>query len=667
VVHSKKSVASTSGCSDGEHVEAPQLVRAWAAGGFVRTNAAFRQEVGFDDLELAAHPFIDWLAPDDRECVATTDDRRCHGRHRTRSGGWLPLVIDIAERQPGSIVMARCARAAEVSGLGGTDHDEITVRSTLDTIARIIEAQNPGYRCSILLVADGRFVSGAGPSLPADYNAAVDGHAIGPTVGSCGTAIYWNAPVIVEDIQADPLWRDLAALAATAGVAACWSYPFTSKRGRVLGALALYAPEPRSPTAEQLSRLEAAARLTGLAVERGLAEEALRAQRERELELEAKLRQAAKLEALGVLAGGIAHDFNNLLAIIQGNADYAQAVLPAGAQGITPMLADIIKASDRAAGICQQMLAYAGQSAVAAERVEVGMLLSELSDLMQSALSKKAVLEYVPFNRPIFVEGDENQLLQVVMNLVTNAAEALEDQAGTIVVRADTMRCDEAELRSIAPQLDLPAGDYARLRVSDTGVGMSAETMARIFDPFFTTKFTGRGLGLAAIRGIISDHRGLVQLESTLGEGTTFSVLLPLADAPSGDELVSEAPGLARPSKRVLIVDDEPDLRKILCELLRHADFEVLEAGDGEQAIELFREDPSAVDCVLLDLSMPKRDGREAQQELHALRPDLPIVVMSGVSEREVRRRFEGVSLAGTLKKPIAAAELIATMLAATA
>jgi two-component system sensor histidine kinase/response regulator len=262
-----------------EKLDGPMLVRVMDKGKFVRVNDAFKAKVGFDTAELAEKPFLDWIDPRDRTRVQTALDngeRLFSARHITRDGNSLPLRIQLADHEDGPFVLGRCAETPTPLEPGVARTAEATVSGTLDAIARIIEEQNPGYRCSILLVADGRFVFGAGPSLPADYNAAVNGYAVGPTVGSCGTAIFWNTPVIVEDIQADPLWTPLAALAKKAGVAACWSHPFVSSGGKVLGALALYSPEPRKPTAEQLSLLKAAARITGLAVERGRAEEELK-------------------------------------------------------------------------------------------------------------------------------------------------------------------------------------------------------------------------------------------------------------------------------------------------------------------------------------------------------------------------------------------------------
>ena len=338
-------------------MNAPMFVRSAPAGGFIRADARFCEEVGFSEDELASRPLLDWIDPGDRRVVVAALEvgrGACQVGFRTRDGGALPVHIQVTRHGDDTVALGRLVEVDEAPAEAAVQGEEDTVSDTLMTIAQILEEQTPGYKCSLLLVTDGRFVSGAGPSLPDDYNAAVDGYAIGPFVGSCGTAIYWNVPVIVEDIQADPLWAELA---AGAGVAACWSHPFTSRSGSVLGALALYAPEPRAPTDEQLSRLRAAARMTGLAVERGRAEEALRDQRARELELEEQLRQAAKMEALGVLVGGIAHDFNNVLATILMNAELALEMTPSTDELQEMMLRDIIGASMQAGGFCKQMLA----------------------------------------------------------------------------------------------------------------------------------------------------------------------------------------------------------------------------------------------------------------------------------------------------------------------
>ena len=642
----------------------PMIVRAVGAEGFIRVNDSFRERVGFSPEELAAKDFIEWIDPKDRSLLESVFEEKrggCRVHHKIRSGGWLPLNIHISDLGTDPIVLGRCVEASGKLHPGESE-DKATVSGTLGMIARIVEEQNPGYRCSILLVEDGRFVRGAGPSLPEEYNAAIDGYAVGPTVGSCGTAIYWNVPVIVDDIQADPLWVPFAALAKKAGVAACWSHPFTSTSGNVLGALALYSPEPRSPTAEQLGRLRAAARMTGLAVERGRAEEALREKRKRELELEEQLRQAAKMEALGVLAGGVAHDFNNVLSTILANTEFALELLPEGAE-VASMLEDVVEASRRAGQFCQQMLAYAGRGGLKTQEVEIGALLPELSSLVQAAVSKKASLEYALHEGEIFVKGDENQLLQVVMNLVTNAAEALGDNQGRITIASKIGSYTTETLRQLAPGEKLPAGEYVEISVSDTGCGMNEETRSRIFDPFYTTKATGRGLGLSAVKGIITKHRGVIRLTSEPGHGTTFTILLPtIAGKNSAKPKEEVARNGDTSRKQVLVVDDDPALRAILCKRLRHSGFAVLEASDGKLAVDIFCEHMDAIDVVLLDVSMPKLSGEEVHQQLRSQRDDVPIVLMSGFNEDEIIDRMSGERIDGTLQKPITAEKLMSTI-----
>jgi signal transduction histidine kinase len=640
------------------------IVRSAEAGAFVRVNAAFLEEAGFPEEELVAEPLLHWIEPSDRAALEAALDAghgSCQVGHRTRSRGTLRLELEVKEGEDGPVVLGRRLEPAEPPEPDVSPAIESTFTATLATIARVVEEQMPGYRCSILLVADGRFVAGAGPSLPDDYNAAIDGYAIGPFVGSCGTAIYWNVPIIAVDIQNDPLWASFAELARNAGVAACWSHPFVSGNGKVLGALALYAPKPESPTPEQLSLLRAAARMTGLAVERGRAEEALREKRRRELELEEQLRQAAKMEALGVLAGGVAHDFNNVLAAILANAELALEIGP-GNGDVTEMLRNIVDASKRAGGFCRQMLAYAGQGEVRVSTLDLNTLLPQVSALAQAALSKKVVLQYELPDRPIYVEGDENQLLQVFLNLVTNAAEAIGDERGRIVVGAEVVRREAASPELTSAHASLPPGDCVHLTVSDDGCGMEADTNERIFDPFFTTKFTGRGLGLAAVRGIVAKHQGSIHVDSVVGEGTTFTVVLPISASPGLDEPVEEPPPPAVAQRRVLVVDDEAMLRSVLARRLHHHGFEVVEPEDGEQALEVFRADPDSFDCVLLDLSMPKLSGQEVHKALVALRADVPIVLMSGYSEQQVLDRFKGAPPAGVLQKPMAAEELLAAI-----
>ena len=259
-----------------EMADKPMIVRAMDKGKFVRVNDSFKAKVGFDATDLAEKPFLDWIAPCDRTIVQAAlenDERTFFARHITRNGSTLLLNIQVSEYEDDLFVLGRCTKVPTQFKPDNERPTDTTVWGTLDAIARIIEEHNTGFKCSILLVAEGRFVFGAGPSLPKEYNSAVNGYAVGPNIGSCGTAIYWNIPVIVEDIQADPLWAPLSELAKKAGLASCWSHPFVGSNGNVQGALALYYSEPCSPTIAQFNQLKANALIIGLAVERGRAEE----------------------------------------------------------------------------------------------------------------------------------------------------------------------------------------------------------------------------------------------------------------------------------------------------------------------------------------------------------------------------------------------------------
>ncbi|MEM7232704.1 MAG: GAF domain-containing protein [Planctomycetota bacterium] len=263
----------------------PMVVRAASPGALAHANRTFTEEMGLRAEDLAERPLLEWIHPDDRACFQRVLDRGEHegtfqARHATRDGNWVAFEWRIRSEDHDLVALGRLQRAGS-SGANRstttTSGSEDTLAETLKAMALIVEDQYPGKLCSIILVSKaGRVSVGAGPSLPATYNAAVEGLMIGPAVGSCGTASYWNVPVIVEDIQNDPLWKDLREHAGKAGVAACWSHPITAESGEVLGAMAVYNREPSSPTQQETDGLESAARMIGLAVERGRVEQALR-------------------------------------------------------------------------------------------------------------------------------------------------------------------------------------------------------------------------------------------------------------------------------------------------------------------------------------------------------------------------------------------------------
>ncbi len=375
------------------------------------------------------------------------------------------------------------------------------------------------------------------------------------------------------------------------------------------------------------------------------------AAKERE-ELEARMRQAQKLESLGILAGGIAHDFNNMLAAILGNADLALLDIPKSSP-LRPMLEDIDTTAHRAGELCKQMLAYSGKGRFVVKSLDLSEAVQEIGRMLEASISKKAELRFHLDGGLPPIEADASQIRQVIMNLIINASEAIGDKGGLISVSTSLVECDSFYLLQAQLHEDLREGDYVCLEVFDTGCGMDRATIDRIFDPFFTTKFTGRGLGLAAVIGIVRGHKGAIKAYSEPGTGTTFKVLFPAtalpADAPPPDQSGND---VWRGSGAVLLVDDEATLRSVCSRMLEWLGFEALTAGDGQEALEVYGQHRDAVRCVLLDLTMPRMDGEETFRELRRINPDLPVILCSGYNEQETIKRFAGGGLAGFIQKP---------------
>ena len=374
--------------------------------------------------------------------------------------------------------------------------------------------------------------------------------------------------------------------------------------------------------------------------------------------LERKLQESQKLESLGVLAGGIAHDFNNLLSGVLGNASLARMDLPAESP-VQPFLEQIEAAAKRAADLCRQMLAYSGRGRFVIQRLDLNALIEETTRLIEVSISKRAVLKFNLAADLPAVLGDATQLRQVVMNLIINASEAVGEKSGFISLTTGLTRADCAYLAGSFFAPDLPEGDYVCLEIADNGGGMPPEVQARIFDPFFTTKFTGRGLGLAAVLGIIRGHQGALKVFSEPGWGTTFKILLPCAEGPPDLPAAAtpEATGW-RGSGTALVVDDEETVRVTTARMLEALGFAIRLADNGRTGVDLFRAAPEAIALVVLDLTMPHMDGEEAFRQITALRPDVRVLLMSGFNEQDAVARFAGKGLAGFLQKPFALPEL---------
>jgi PAS domain S-box-containing protein len=376
-----------------------------------------------------------------------------------------------------------------------------------------------------------------------------------------------------------------------------------------------------------------------------------RADQERQ-RLEAQVRHVQKLESLGVLAGGIAHDFNNLLMGIMGNADLAMMELPS----VSPVrrnLEEIQKASSRAADLCRQMLAYSGKGRFVLDHVNLSEVIKEMANLLQISVTKNAALRYQFATDLPRIEADVTQMRQIIMNLTINASEAMGDQSGVITISTGAVECSRSYFRDAYIDESLPEGLYVYLEVADTGCGMDEATRLKMFDPFFTTKFTGRGLGLAAVLGIVRGHQGTIKVHSQPGKGTTFRVLFP-AIAQQG-AIKTEASADGRPWRSagtVLLVDDEETVRTVGSQMLEKLGFHVLAARDGIEAIQIFRLRSQDIACVILDLTMPRMGGEETLRHLRQIRPSVPVIMSSGYNEQEVTQRFVDKGLAGFIQKP---------------
>jgi len=378
-----------------------------------------------------------------------------------------------------------------------------------------------------------------------------------------------------------------------------------------------------------------------------------------------RMRQAQKLESLGILAGGIAHDFNNLLMGILGNAD--MAIMRAGdkERGLRH-LKSIQQAAHRAADLARQMLAYSGRGRFVIEVVNLNDLVVEMHNLLESSISKRATLEIRLAEDLPSIDADATQMRQIIMNLIINASEAIGDNDGVIKISTGETMCDAGRLAQYHLDDNLPPGRYVFLRVDDDGGGMDADTRDRIFDPFFTTKFTGRGLGLAAVLGIVRGHRGAISVRSFPSKGSTFEILLPASAAEAPRHATPNHPDVTLPvmSGTILVVDDEEAVRATASDLLSSLGYKVLTANDGKEGVEVFARHRDEIAMVLLDLMMPRMGGDKAYEEIRLLRPDVRIVLMSGYSEQEVTSRFHADSRPREiLQKPFGMARLIELIL----
>jgi len=369
--------------------------------------------------------------------------------------------------------------------------------------------------------------------------------------------------------------------------------------------------------------------------------------------LEHQLLQAQRLESLGMLAGGVAHDFNNILTGILGEANLARRVLSkAPDTDVSPNVERIELLALRAADLTRQLLAYSGKGRFVVLPVDLSHIVDDMATMLGVVISKKAALSLELDDGLPAIEGDRAQLQQIVMNLITNASDALGAEPGEITVRTGTAECTREMLADTYGERDLAPGRFVTLEVTDTGCGMPEEVRSHVFEPFFTTKASGRGLGMSAILGIVRSHGGAIQLTSSPGDGTTFRLLFPAcaeAAIPVGQ---SERPGGWKGQGLALIVDDEPSVRLVASRMLEQLGFDTVTATEGQQALEVYRERRDEIVVVLMDMMMPVMGGAEAIEALRRLTPNLPIIMSSGFDEAEITTRLAGLPATTFLQKP---------------
>ena len=403
---------------------------------------------------------------------------------------------------------------------------------------------------------------------------------------------------------------------------------------------------------EDIALLEAAAAIVTAAMVRQANHVALREQ-------ERRLQQAQKLEAVGRLAGGVAHDFNNLLTVINGHAE----LLMAGTEGDSALRADlraVLEAGRAAARLSSQLLAFGRRQVVVRKVFDPNVVIEEVAPVIRRLVGDTVRFVFTPGPDAGRIKADEGQFEQMLVNLALNAREAMSD-GGTIRVSTERVALGG---EGCARRDGLVPGAHLCLRFADEGAGMDEEQLAHVFEPFYTTKQSGQGvgLGLATVYGSVRQGGGAIEVSSELGKGSTFTIWFPLAQDPLVAESTRRSARVEGDGETVLVVEDDPAVRRIASRILSAAHFRTVEADSGEEALALFGKDPAAFDLLLTDVVMPGLDGRELSRRVLAERPELPVAFMSGYTDDELRRETLESDTMCFLQKPFSAGQLVGAL-----
>lgn len=527
----------------------------------------------------------------------------------------MPKPASSGVRQPGKGLRAGENAILEMIALGAPLSD------VLDRLMRLNESRSEGLLASVLLLdPEGKRLRHiAGPSLPREYMRAIDGSPIGPKVGSFGTAAYRKKPVIVSDIQTDPLWADYRYLVEPYGFRACWSTPIFSRQGNVLGTFAMYYREVRSPSRAELRLVKGTTHLAGIAIEKA--------------QLEERLRQAQKMEAFGQLVGGIAHDFNNVLTAIKGNVSLLQTERLSESEQKT-IANEISDAADRATSLTRHLLTFSRRRLTQTELLDLNQVVASVVRMLRRLIGERIVLKTRYPREAVLVDADASMLEQVLVNLAVNGRDAMLD-GGQLTIETSRVQVDKPKEFLSG---NARPGPHARLSVSDTGAGIAAEHLPHIFEPFFTTKESGKGtgLGLAIVLNIMEQHRGWIGVESHAGAGTTFHLYLPsstknkLPSSPRSTENLS----IPRGSETILLVEDEEAVRRSIGNILARYGYHIHSAVSGAAALEIWRKHHESIHLMVTDLVMPGNvSGRALFDQMRSAKPGLKVIFCSGYAD----------------------------------
>jgi signal transduction histidine kinase/ActR/RegA family two-component response regulator len=455
-----------------------------------------------------------------------------------------------------------------------------------------------------------------------------------------------SVPILIGALRGQPAWSDLPVVL------------MTSQRGPGEALAGLFGDGFNITLLERPVRMQTLTSVLQGALRQRRRQYELRNHLAEQQQTEERLRQTQKLESLGVLAGGVAHDFNNLLTGIIGNASLVRDDVPRGSAA-WDLLENALQASQRAADLTRQLLAYSGKGRFVIEPIDLSDLVRQISMLVHTSISKSVEMKLDLAQRLPCIIGDPSQIQQVIMNLVINAAEAIgPDCSGTVLVQTDVEQVNAGSFRGALVAENPVPGKYVYLEVRDTGCGIDQAELTKIFDPFFTTKFMGRGLGLAAVQGIVRGHKGMLKVDSVPGDGSTFRVLFPATeDAPVRPQPQMQPKDLTG-TGTILVVDDEEIVRKVARNALESYGYTVILAENGQIAIDLFRGMADQFAAVLLDMTMPVMGGEETLRHLQRIHPRVKVILTSGYNEVDAIRRFTGAGLAGFLQKPYTAGRL---------